>query len=321
MGDPALRLALFTNDYGGELLLRRVVPRLPGGIGIALVVTRPDSVFDRGRNPVTATCRELGLPFLQMRDGDQAAVAAGLQEAGPDYVVVSNFHRILRRPVIGQARLGAFNIHSSLLPRYRGATAIAWALIHGERETGATLHVLTEGVDDGDLLMQRRVRIRLADNSETLYTRVALAKARLLAEFLGRLAAGDMPVATPQDERQATWQPKRSDEHGRIDLSRPLLETYNLIRGFDPWPGAHVLVGGEPVRLRGARVLERYVPPGVDAGVLTLARRDEPRYRAIQVRAVSPVMGDRWGFDGDRARAVVQAFLDSEAAGYGGSAP
>jgi methionyl-tRNA formyltransferase len=229
----------------------------------ALVVTQPDRPAGRGRAlrppPVKLAAERHGLPLLQPEKLNDPSVLSALAEARPDVIVVVAFGQFLPRAVRELPPLGCLNVHASLLPKYRGAAPINWALIAGETETGVTIMRVEEGMDTGAILFQRRVPIAPEDDAGTLHDRLADLGASALADALCTLARGEA-VWTRQNDAAATQAPKIRDEDCRMALlgdPRPLV---NRVRGLSPVPGAYLPWNGRRLRL-----LRAESRPGVGA--------------------------------------------------------
>src|SRR5512133_3434534 len=222
------------------------------GHEIAAVVAQPDRPAGRGqalREPATKTwARERGVPILQpekVRDGRLAAELAALR---PDVLAVAAYGRILGKDLLELAPHGAVNVHGSLLPRYRGAAPIQWAIANGERETGVSIMQMDEGLDTGDVLLQRPLAIAPDDTAETLAPRLAALGGAALVEALELLARGEL-VPVRQDASRATLAPILEKEHGRVDWTRPAAEIASRPRGFTPWPGAWTTLDGKVLKI------------------------------------------------------------------------
>ncbi len=228
------------------------------GHEIAVVVAQPDRPAGRGqelREPATkgwALAR--GVPVLQplkVRDG---VLAAQLGALSPDLLVVVAYGRILGEDLLRLAPQGAINVHASLLPRYRGAAPIQWAVAEGERETGVTIMQMDAGLDTGDILLQRTLAIG-DDDAEALAPRLAALGGAALVEALGLLeTSAILPVR--QDGERATLAPVLEKEHGRLDFRLPAARLAARIRGFRPWPGAFTSVGGRTLKVHAAVAME-----------------------------------------------------------------
>jgi methionyl-tRNA formyltransferase len=214
---------------------------------VLAVVTQPDRPQGRGQRvappPVKVAAEELGRPVLQP-EKLRAEVRDQLAALGADLFVVVAYGKILARRVLAIPRLGCVNVHASLLPKYRGAAPIQWAIVRGETHSGVTIMQLDEGMDTGPMLLQRELPITATETAGGLHDRLALLGAELLVEALSGLA-GETLVATLQPTEGACLAPMLSKEDGRVDFSRPAVEVDCWIRGMDPWPGAFTTLGEE----------------------------------------------------------------------------
>jgi methionyl-tRNA formyltransferase len=220
-----------------------------GQFSVAAVVTQPDK--PRGRDlklqpsPVKMLAEKLRLPVLQpakARDGQFISELRGLE---PDLIVVVAYGQILPQSILDLPRHGCLNVHTSLLPKFRGAAPIQWAIATGESETGATIMKMDAGLDTGPIISQRRTPILPADDSATLHDRLAQLGAELLAQTIPDFVAGIIrPV--PQPAKGASHAPKIKKEDGRIDWSQPAGMIWNRLRAFAPWPGAFTFSGEKP---------------------------------------------------------------------------
>ena len=211
------------------------------------VVTQPDRPKGRGQvltpSPVKLLAQREKIPLLQplkMKDPGFLQTLAGWK---PDLIAVTAFGRILPPAVLSLPPRGCINVHGSLLPKYRGAGPIQWAIINGERETGITTMLMDEGMDTGAMLLQEAIPITDDDTAGTLSPRLAELGGRLLVETIARLKAGTL-VPTPQDSSQATMAPLLKKEDGIIDWTLPAVTLANRVRGLAPWPGAYTSVPG-----------------------------------------------------------------------------
>ena len=241
------------------------------GHEVLAVVAQPDRPAGRGqalRAPATKTWAEArGVPVLQpakVRDGSLAAALAPLR---PDVLVVTAYGRILGRDLLRLAPLGAVNVHASILPRWRGAAPIQWAVAAGDAETGVTIMQMDEGLDTGDALLVRATPIGPEETAEALAPRLAALGGAAAVEALPMLAAGALvPVA--QDAARVTLAPILTKEHGRLDFTRPAAELSARVRGFTPWPGAFTTLDGKGLKVHRARP----APAGAAAGAPGTAR-------------------------------------------------
>jgi len=233
------------------------------GHEVVAVVAQPDRPAGRGqalRVPATKAWAEArGVPVLQplkVRDGTLAAALAALR---PDVLVVTAYGRILGKDLLTLAPLGAVNVHASILPRWRGAAPIQWAVASGDAETGVTIMQMDEGLDTGDVLLVRTTPIGPEETSEALAPRLAALGGRALVEALPRLAAGAL-VPVPQDGARHTLAPILEKEHGRLDFARPAAELAARIRGFTPWPGGFTTLAGKVLKVHLARPAAEPLP-------------------------------------------------------------
>ncbi len=213
---------------------------------VPLVVTQPDRPRGRGMEvsvpPVKDAAARLGIAVVQPATIKNNAefrdqLAAIAPDAGIDAIIVVGYGRIIPQWMIDLPRLGNLNLHASLLPKYRGAAPIQWAIANGESVTGVTTMRIDAGLDTGDILMQREISIDLKDTAETLGPKLASIGADLMVETLRGLENGQVRP-TPQNHSQATLAPILKKEDGRMDFARTANDLFNRLRGFQPWPGA-----------------------------------------------------------------------------------
>ncbi|HSM75530.1 MAG TPA: methionyl-tRNA formyltransferase [Desulfobacterales bacterium] len=228
------------------------------GHRVLAVVTQPDRPVGRGRQltppPVKRSAQRLGIPVLQPEKIRTEGFTGEMAALAPDVLVVVAFGRILPAALLDLPRLGAVNIHGSLLPRYRGPAPIQWALINGDAVTGVTAMLMDKGLDTGPTLCAREMAILPEDTSATLHDRLAVAGAEVLIAALEGLASGSLtPVA--QDDRQATYAPLLAKKDGRIAWQKSARELTCFIRGMTPWPGAYTFHGGRRLKIFRAQPL------------------------------------------------------------------
>lgn len=234
---------------------------------VALVISQPDKPAGRGGRlaapPVKVAAEELGLPIAQPRSARTGELRDALIDARAELAVVVAYGKILPRAVLEAPPRGCLNVHGSILPRYRGAAPVQWAVIHGEPETGVTIMQLDEGMDTGPTLLERRVAIEPEETAGELLARLAPIGAAALLEAIEGLAAGALRPA-PQDHARATHAPMLTKADGAIDFAGPAGAVAARIRGVDPWPGAHAVLRGQPVKLFRARAGDAGppAPPG-----------------------------------------------------------
>ena len=224
-----------------------------GDCAVVAVVTQPDK--PKGRDlklqpsPVKKLALELNLPVLQPEKARAADFVNTLREFNPDLIVVVAYGQILPQTVLDVPRLGCLNVHTSLLPKYRGAAPIQWAILDDEPQTGVTIMKMDAGLDTGDILSQSVTPIHPSDNAETLHNRLALIGAELLTETIPNFVAGTI-VAKKQPANGSSYARKISKEDGKLDWSAPARKLWNQVRAFTPWPGAFTFqTAGESKRL------------------------------------------------------------------------
>ena len=223
------------------------------GHDVSLAVTQPDRPKGRGMEMALSLVKhkalELGLPVAQPEKiKTNNEFRTQLEELAPDCIVIVGYVRIVPRWMLDLPRYGNINLHASLLPKYRGAAPIQWAIASGESATGNTTMRIDAGLDTGDILMQRELAIQPDDTSVTLAPRLAAMGAELLVETLAALAEERLQP-TPQDDARATLAPILTREDGRIDFARDALTVCNRHRGFQPWPGAFTRFRGKQLTL------------------------------------------------------------------------
>jgi methionyl-tRNA formyltransferase len=184
-----------------------------------------------------------------------------LREINPDAIIVVGYGRIIPKWMLDLPRFGNINLHASLLPRYRGAAPIQWAIANGESVTGVTTMRIDEGLDTGDILLQQELGIADDDTAETLSPKLAEIGAELMIETLRGIAAGTIKSRS-QDNAAATLAPILTKEEGRIDFSRSAQEVYNRFRGFQPWPGAFTTFRGKGLNVTRMKPASELVPLG-----------------------------------------------------------
>ena len=235
---------------------------------LVAVVTQPDRPAGRGRRlqppPAKQLALEHGLPVLQPERVNALESLAALRELAPDAIVIAAYGQILRQPLLDLPRRGALNVHASLLPRYRGASPIAAAIIAGEEETGVTIQEVVLALDAGPIVAQRALPIDAHDTAGTLGEKLAQLGADLLVEVLPAWERGALTPA-PQDDSQATYAPALRREDAFIDWSLPASDLWRRVRAYKPWPVATTTLDGEPLRILEAWPLkdEGDEPPGI----------------------------------------------------------
>ncbi|HXN25569.1 MAG TPA: methionyl-tRNA formyltransferase [Candidatus Acidoferrales bacterium] len=222
------------------------------------VVTQPDRPRGRGQvtssSPVKDAAVAAGIPVYQPQKIRAEEAYEYFRNATPDVIVIIAYGQIIPARLIAIPRLGWINLHGSLLPKYRGAAPIHWAIASGETRTGLTTMQIDAGLDTGPMLLQHETEIAPDETASQLYLRLAEAGAPLMTETLRGLARGTI-TPTPQDNSQATLAPPLKREDGRIRWSLPAQEIFNRIRGFQPWPGAFTTFRGKQCAIWGKPAL------------------------------------------------------------------
>ena len=223
---------------------------------VLAVVTQPDRPKGRGRVMVAPPIKDVatgyGYHVLQPAKMKEAWVRGEFMALKPDLFVVVAYGHILPASVLAIPRLGAINIHASVLPLYRGPAPIQRAIINGDEDTGVTTMWMDEGMDTGDILLTAKVPIGPEDTAQTLHDRLARVGAQCLIDTLHQLASGDL-VATPQDHAKATVAPFLKKEDGRIDWSKEAKALDAFVRGMTPWPGAFTFLLGKRLKILKAK--------------------------------------------------------------------
>ena len=222
------------------------------GHEIAGVVTRSDKPAGRGRSltapPVKVVAEGMRVPVFQPPRVREPAFVDQLRTIDPEVIVVAAYGQILPKEILTLPKYGCINIHASLLPLYRGAAPINWAIIRGEARTGITIMRMDVGMDTGAILLQESIPIDPADTAGTMTGKLAVVGARLIVAALPLIAEGKLqPVA--QDESRATLAPLLKKENGLIDWNLSAVEIHDRVRGLSPWPGAYTFLDGKMVKI------------------------------------------------------------------------
>src|SRR6476659_1060150 len=242
------------------------------GFEIQLVVTQPDRPQGRGMAltapPVKQSALKLALPVIQPEKiKKNEEFRAQLEALQPDAIIVVGYGRIIPPWMLALPRYGNINVHASLLPKYRGAAPVQWAIAQGETVSGVTTMLLNEGLDTGDILLQKEMAIRPEDTAVTYAPRLAEMGADLIVETLRGLEDKSV-IPVPQDHTKATLAPILKKEDGLVDFNSNATEIHNRLRGFQPWPGAYTQFRGKSLKL----VSVRPVPlPNLDPGELRIS--------------------------------------------------
>lgn len=259
------------------------------GHQVVSVFTQPDRPVGRGGKltapPVKQAALALGLEIHQPQSAKTAEVFACLQQENPDVIVVVGYGQIITQRMIDLPRFGCINVHSSLLPRLRGAAPINWAIVRGDTETGVAVMKIIKKLDAGDVLAIAKTPIGPDEYAPELTERLAKMGADLLIETLRDLEAG-LITPEPQDEAVTTYAPIMTREDGLVNWTLPAQEVYNRVRGFAPWPGAYTFFRGKRLHILRAQVVDGAAAPGslvIDGNVLKIGC-GEGLLQAIEVQ-------------------------------------
>jgi len=226
--------------------------KLAEKFSVVAVVTQPDK--PKGRelkltpSPVKILAEKLKLTVLQPRKARDEKIISQLRELKPDLIVVVAYGQILPQSILDLPKFGCLNVHTSLLPKYRGASPIQSAILDGENETGVTIMKMDAGLDTGEIISQARTPISAEDNSQTLHDRLAQIGAELLVETIPNYVAGKF-LPKPQSAEGASYAAKIKKEDGKIDWSEPAEKIRNRLRAFTPWPGAFTFCNGKLLKI------------------------------------------------------------------------
>ena len=262
------------------------------------IVTQPDRPKGRGQrlfpSPVKVVAQREGIPLLQPMKMKDPKFMTELSAWKPDVIVVAAFGRILPPSILSLPPGGCINVHGSLLPKYRGAGPLQWALINGETETGITTMLMDEGMDTGAMLLQEAITIGSEDTAGTLSPRLADLGGRLLVETLTRLKTGTL-TPRPQDHDKATLAPLLKKEDGIINWTMPATSIANRIRGLTPWPGAYTFSKMNRWTISRASVLDEATT--LDPGQITALAKDAIHVATgvgvLAIRELQPANGRR----------------------------
>ncbi|MGN0342023.1 MAG: methionyl-tRNA formyltransferase [Roseburia sp.] len=247
---------------------------LAAGHQVVLAVTQPDKPKGRGKAmqfpPVKECAVAHGIPVYQPRRIREPECVEYLREYAPDIIVVAAFGQILPKEILTMPRYDCINVHASLLPKYRGAAPIQWAVINGDQVSGVTIQRMGEGIDTGDMIAKVEVPLDKKETGGSLFDRLAEAGAALCVEAMAAIEAGTASY-TPQNEAEATHVSMIKKEFGSIDWRRPAVEIERLIRGLNPWPSAYTTLHEKTLKIWDATVREE----NTDAAAGTIVKADK----------------------------------------------
>lgn len=226
---------------------------------VAAVVTQQDRPKGRGHKmqytPVKEKALELNIPVYQPEKVKNPEFVDILREINPDVIVVIAFGQILSKEILDLPKYGCINVHASLLPKYRGAAPIQWAVIDGEEETGVTTMYMAEGLDTGDVIDTAVIKLDEKETGGSLFDKLAIEGGKLIVETLSKLENGTA-TRTPQDDEKSSYAGKITKELGQIDFTKPAVTIERLIRGLNPWPSAYTTLDGKDMKVWDATVEE-----------------------------------------------------------------
>ncbi|MGN0142376.1 MAG: methionyl-tRNA formyltransferase [Roseburia sp.] len=252
-----------TPDFAVETLEEII----KAGHEVVLVVSQPDKAVGRSKalkyTPVKACAIEHGLEVYQPERVRNTECVEHLRSYQPDIIIVEAFGQIIPREILDMPKYGCVNVHASLLPKYRGASPIQWAVINGDAETGVTIMRMEDGIDTGDVIMTEVVPLRPDETSGSLFERLSEVGAKLCVKAMAAIEAGTAQY-TPQDSSKATHTAKIHKELGSIDWNNSAETIECLIRGLDPWPSAYTRLGDKNLKIWKAKVIshEKKADPG-----------------------------------------------------------
>lgn len=246
------------------------------GHEVVLTVTQPDKPKGRGNAvqfpPVKEAALKHDIEVYQPKRVREPECVAYLQKYEPDIIIVAAFGQILPKEILDMPKYGCVNVHASLLPKYRGAAPIQWAVINGEKISGVTTMRMNEGIDTGDMIEQKEVELAPEETGGSLFDRLAVAGAELCVHTMEEIEAG-RAVYTKQEESEATHTGMIKKQFGKIDWTKSAVEIERLIRGLNPWPSAYTSLNGKTLKIWKASV--RLGGEMADAGKVVLVTKKE----------------------------------------------
>lgn len=249
------------------------------GHEIVGVVSQPDKPKGRGKNlqptPVKEAAMELGIPVYQPKKVRDPEFLEVLKELNPEVIVVVAFGQLIPKAILELAPYGCINVHASLLPKYRGAAPIQWAVIDGEAETGVTIMRMDEGLDTGDMISKVTVPVLADETGGSLFDKLSEAGAKLLVETLPSLEDGTAVFEKQPEESPTAYAGMIKKSMGDLDWTRPAEELERLIRGLNPWPSAYTKMDGKTLKIWKAQVLEEEREEDYMPGTILLTDQQE----------------------------------------------
>lgn len=231
------------------------------GHNISLVITQKDRPRGRGKKvqptPIKAKALELGLEVYQPNSVNSDESIEKLKKLSPDCIIVVAFGQILKRDILNLPKYKCLNIHASLLPKYRGAAPINWAIINGETKTGVTIMEMEEGLDTGDMIKWEEISIKKDDDSQSIHDKLSILGSQLILKTLEDLENGREHKVVQNDEL-ATYAAKITKDTGKIDWNSSSRRIKSLVQGLKPWPSAYIIYKGENVKIHKVKIIEKF---------------------------------------------------------------
>jgi methionyl-tRNA formyltransferase len=222
------------------------------GHNIKLVITQKDKPKGRGKKlqntPVKAKALELGLEVYQPESVNDTESIDKIKNCEPDFIIVAAYGQILKKDILYMPKYHCLNVHASLLPKYRGAAPINWAIINGEVETGIAIMKMEEGLDTGDVILSKSIKINDEDDYVTIHDKLATIGGELIIQAINKIVEGNANFI-PQDDSKSSYAPMIFKDTGHIDWGKSGREIFNLVRGLKPWPVAYTKYKGETVKI------------------------------------------------------------------------
>ena len=249
-----MRIIFFGSDDFAALHLEHL---LSAGHEVLACVTGPDKPQGRGMkvsvSPIKQIALERQIPCLQPLFLNNKNIVDALKSYEADIFVVVAYGRLLTQEILDIPKMLCMNVHGSLLPKYRGAAPVNWAILNGDKETGVTIQKMALSLDAGGIIAQEKISIDGDENAAQLRKRMALAGAKLLVHVLDKHPSGKFSIS-PQDESKVTWAPKLTKEMGLIDWNRSARSMMDQVRGLQPWPGAYTFYNGKMLKINQAQI-------------------------------------------------------------------
>ena len=289
-----MRIIFFGSDDFAAVHLNAI---MTSGHEVVCCVTSPDKAQGRGMkitaSPIKVIAGQRQIPCLQPMILKETSMVERLANFKADVFVVVAYGRLLTREILEIPKFLCMNVHGSLLPRYRGAAPVNWAILNGDQETGVSIQKMVLTLDAGDIIAQEKMEISLNDTAESLRQKMSAIGAQLLVKVLGQKPESTWSMVA-QDEQLVTFAPKLTKEMGRIQWDRPASKIVNQVRGLKPWPGSHVFYKGRMLKISDVQMsLEdmMHAQPGEIVKVDKLGFHVACQDRAILVKEVHPEAG------------------------------